>query len=73
VQILWRVYAKKTAGLEHRTKSQLARDMIETVASWLPEHTLYVVGDSAYVGKHLLKSLPASVPCPGPIQLEGPA
>lgn len=67
VQILWRVYAKKTAGLEHRTKSQLARDMIETVASWLPEYTLYVVGDSAYVGKHLLKGLSAKTHVLGPI------
>jgi hypothetical protein len=32
VNILWRVYAKKTAGLAHRTKSQLARDMVEVVA-----------------------------------------
>ena len=47
VNILWRVYTKKTASLAHRTKSQLARDMVEVIASWLPEHTLYVVGDSA--------------------------
>jgi DDE superfamily endonuclease len=67
VNILWRVYAKKTAGLKHRTKSQLARDMVETVASWLPTSTLYVVGDSAYVGKHLLKDLPANVHVLGPI------
>jgi len=67
VQILWRVYAKKTASLKHQTKSQLARDMIETVACWLPKHTLYVVGDSAYVGKHLLKNLPANVHVLGPI------
>jgi len=67
VNVLWRVYAKKTAGLAHRTKSQLARDMVEVVASWLPEHTLYAVGDSAYVGKHLLKGLPANVHVLGPI------
>jgi DDE superfamily endonuclease len=67
VNILWRVYTKKTAGLTHRTKSQLARDMVEVIAFWLPEHTLYVVGDSAYVGKHLLKGLPANVHVLGPI------
>jgi len=67
VNILWRVYAKKTAGLPHQTKSQLARQMVEVVASWLPSHTLYVVGDSAYVGKHLLKGLPENVHVIGPI------
>jgi DDE superfamily endonuclease len=67
VNILWRVYAKKTAGLAHRTKSQLARTLVEVVAGWLPKYTLYVLGDSAYVGKHLLKSLPANVHVLGPI------
>jgi hypothetical protein len=67
VNILWRVYAKKTAGLPHQTKSQLARAMVEVVAGWLPAHTLYVVGDSAYVGKHLLKGLPDNVQAIGPV------
>ncbi len=67
VNILWRVYTKKTAGLPHQTKSQLARVMVEGVAGWLPGHTLYVVGDSAYVGKHLLKGLPENAQVIGPI------
>lgn len=67
LNILWRVYRKKTAGLPHSTKSQLARQMLETVAGWLPNHTVTVVGDSAYVGKHLLKRLPANVNVVGPI------
>jgi hypothetical protein len=33
VNILWRVYAKKTAGLSHRTKSQLARELVEVAAA----------------------------------------
>ena len=67
INIVWRVYTKKTVGLEHRTKSQLAREMVEVVAAWLPDHTLYVVGDSAYVGKYLLKGLPHNVHVLGPI------
>ena len=67
VNLLWRVYAKKTAGLPHRTKSQLARQMVEAVAEWLPGHTLYVVGGSAYVGRHLLKGLPDNVHVVGPL------
>jgi DDE superfamily endonuclease len=67
--ILWRLYAKKDKGKpgEHRTKPQLAREMVELVASWLPGRQLIVVGDSAYVGKHLLKGLPQDVAALGPI------
>jgi hypothetical protein len=67
VNLLWRVYSKKTKGLPHQTKSQLARQMIDLVATWLPERTVYVVADSAYMGKHLLKGLPQHVKAIGPI------
>jgi hypothetical protein len=69
LNILWRLYAKKgkdNAG-EHRTKPQLAREMVEVVAGWLPGRRLVVLGDSAYVGKHLLKDLPQDVAALGPI------
>src|SRR5713226_3774629 len=29
INLLWRVYSKRTKGLEHQTKSQLARQMLE--------------------------------------------
>src|SRR4051794_29550684 len=67
VNLLWRVYSKKVKGLPHRTKSQLARQMVELVATWLPQRALYVVADSAYVGKHLLRGLPRHVHAIGPI------
>jgi hypothetical protein len=67
VNLLWRVYSKKTKGLEHQTKSQLARQMLELVAIWLPGRTVYVVADSAYMGKYLLKGLPEHVHAIGPI------
>ena len=69
LNILWRVCTKKDkakAG-EHRTKPQLAREMVEVVASWLPGRRLVVVGDSAYLGKQLLKGLPPNVAALGPI------
>ena len=66
VNLLWRVYAKKSKGLPHQTKSQLARQMLDLVATWLPERTVYVVADSAYIGKHLLKGLPKQVQAIGP-------
>jgi hypothetical protein len=67
VNLLWRVYAKKVKGMPHQTKSQLARQMLDLVATWLPQRTVYVVADSAYMGKHLLKGLPQNVHAIGPI------
>jgi hypothetical protein len=67
VNLLWRAYSKEVKGLPHQTKSQLARQMLDLVATWLPERTVYVVADSAYVGKYLLKGLPKHVQAIGPI------
>lgn len=67
VNLLWRVYSKKTKDLPHQTKSQLAREMLEVVASWLPDRIVYVVADSAYMGKHLIKDLPDNIQAIGPI------
>jgi hypothetical protein len=67
VNLLWRAYSKKVKGLPHQTKSQLARQMIDLVATWLPAYTVYVVADSAYIGKYLLKGLPQHVAAIGPI------
>lgn len=69
VNILWRLYAKKgdsNAEL-HRTKPELALEMVQLVASWLPGRQLIVVADSVYVGKHLLRGLPENVAAVGPI------
>jgi hypothetical protein len=69
VNILWRLSSKKDKNnpKAHRTKPQLAQEMVIPVASWLPGKQLMVVGDSAYIGKHLLKGLPANVAALGPI------
>jgi hypothetical protein len=67
INLLWRVYSKKVKGLPHQTKSQLAREMLDLVIQWLPEHTIYVIGDIAYINKYLLKGLPQNVHAIGPI------
>jgi hypothetical protein len=69
VNILWRVYRKKNGKQDkgHRTKPQLARELVELVACWLPDYKLVVVADSAYLGKHLLKGLPPNVVALGPL------
>src|SRR5262249_38299672 len=69
LNIVWRLYAKKeqAKAFQHRTTPQRAREMVELVASWLPGRRLVVVGDSAYLGKHLLKGLPEGVAAVGPV------
>ncbi len=67
--ILWRVYEKRgsKSKTKHRTKSQLAAEMVTVLSGWLPERKILVIGDSAYIGKHLLRPRPANVDALGPI------
>lgn len=69
LNVLWRVCAKKgkAKAAQHRTKPQLARELVELAASWLPGRQPVVVADSAYLGKALLKGLPQGVAAIGPI------
>jgi DDE superfamily endonuclease len=69
IPLLWRVYEKRGAKTkaEHRTKVDLAADMIRTLAGWLPGHEILVVADSAYIAKGLLKNRPTNVNAIGPI------
>ncbi len=45
----------------HRTRPELAVELISLVASWFPERRLIVSGDSAYGGASVLRKLPANV------------
>jgi hypothetical protein len=67
--ILWRVYEKQGGKpkQEHRTKCQLAAAMVTVLAGWFPQRKILVIGDSAYIGKHLLRQRPANVDALGPI------
>jgi DDE superfamily endonuclease len=67
--ILWRLYEKQGIKVkkDHRTKSQLAAEMMVQVAQWCPQWEFVVVADSAYIGKHLLKDRPTNVQVLGPI------
>ena len=54
--------AKKTKPpADHRTRPQLAVELIILAASWFPERDMLVSGDSAYGGKSVLSHLPANV------------
>ncbi len=69
VNLLWRLARKKgdAPTKEHLTKPQLARQMIDVVARWLPNDRLVVVGDCAYMVAAVLKGLPEHVGAIGPI------
>jgi hypothetical protein len=52
---------KRKPDPNHRTRPQLAVELISLVAGWFPERTFVVSGDSAYGGQSVLKKLPANV------------
>ncbi len=45
----------------HRTRPQLAVEMLELVARWLPDREFVVTGDSAYGGASVLQKLPSNI------------
>jgi DDE superfamily endonuclease len=49
------------AQAPHRTKLELARELIVLVAGWAGERCVYVVADSAYAGRVLLEDRPHNV------------
>jgi DDE superfamily endonuclease len=52
---------KPKADPNHRTRPQLAVELITLVATWFPNDDILVAGDSAYGGKSVLSHLPANV------------
>ncbi len=45
----------------HRTRPELARELIALAASWFPNDSHMITGDSAYGGKSILSHLPDNV------------
>ncbi len=63
--VLWRCYRKKgQAG--HRSRTQLAARMAHHLAESLPERTVWLVGDSAYINSELMKGRPGNLQVLGP-------
>ena len=68
LNVLWRVCTKKDeVKARHKTKPQLAREMLDLAASWLPGRRLVVLADRAYLGRRLLKGLTQGTAAIGPI------
>jgi hypothetical protein len=44
----------------YRTRPELALEMIQIVASWIPQRTLRILGDSEYAGQSITRHLPAN-------------
>jgi hypothetical protein len=53
--------AKPKPDPDHRTRPQLALEMIQLFAAWFPGREILVSGDSAYGGQSVLRHLPANV------------
>lgn len=51
----------KPADPNHRTRPELAVELIRQFAQWFPARTIVVSGDSAYGGKSVLQHLPENV------------
>jgi hypothetical protein len=52
--------SKRRPDLNHRTRPELAVELLTTVASWFPDRQCVVSGDSAYGGASVLQELPAN-------------
>jgi len=53
--------SKRPHDPNHRTRPELAVELISLAAGWFPERQLLVSGDSAYGGASVLQPLPANV------------
>jgi SRSO17 transposase len=52
---------KAKASPDHRTRPELAVELLELIASWLPDRQFLVTGDSAYGGKSVVTKLPSNM------------
>jgi hypothetical protein len=52
---------KTPADPQHRTRPELALELIHLAARWFPEEEILVLGDSAYGGRSVLSHLPPNV------------
>jgi len=53
--------AKAAANPDHRTRPELALELIKLVARWFPADDVLLLGDSTYGGRSVLSHLPANV------------
>jgi hypothetical protein len=70
---LFRLYRTKAEcaanGAEHRSKTALAREMIEVLLRWLPDTSFELLLDQGYTNRTVLRGLPTRVTVPGSLDL----
>jgi DDE superfamily endonuclease len=54
-------HGKAPADPNHRTRPELALELIQLVAQWFPDDKILMLGDSAYGGRSVLSHLPLHV------------
>ncbi len=63
--VLFRLYRNKKEcakkGARHRKKTELAREMVNILASWAPDRRIEIAADCAYCNATVLKKLPEHV------------
>ena len=50
----------QATAMQYRTRPELALEMIQMVASWIPDRLLRLFGDSEYAGQSISRHLPAN-------------
>jgi hypothetical protein len=57
-------------GDAHRTKTVLAREMVDRVARWLPDRRLEIAADQAYANRTVVRGLPTRIVWFGALRLD---
>jgi hypothetical protein len=60
-KVLSKPAIEKVSSPPHRTKPELAVELITLLAAWLPERQFILTGDSAYGGASVAKHLPTNI------------
>lgn len=73
IPILFRLYRskKRCPKTRYRKRTELALELVQRLASWLPgDRRIHVVGDAEYSCKTLVKNLPEGVSYTGPVVMD---
>jgi len=72
IPILARLYRspKRCPATRYKKRTELAREMVETLAKWLPEgRTLHLTGDREYACRTVLRELDSEIHFTGPMPM----
>jgi hypothetical protein len=73
IPVLARLYRspKRCPASEYRKRTELAREMVEILANWLPEgRTLHLTGDREYACRTVLRELDTKIQFTGPMPMD---